>query len=175
MNTDAGLPIAAIVYTARGAADPVLAELACSLRARGCRVRGLLQEDTLEPGGVRRMMLVDLESGTRFDISQKLGSGSSSSCVDPGGLAAASGVLRRALLDGADLIIVSRFGEVEALGGGFAAEMLQIMGEGVPLLTAVGARNAESWRKFTGGVAAELPASLDAVEDWFVNLPRSGQ
>lgn len=175
MSTDTGLPIAAIVYTSHGAADPVLAEFARGLRARGRAVRGLLQEDSREPDGTRRMTLVDLESGARFDISQKLGAGSSSSCVDPGGLAAASGVLRRALADGADLVIVSRFGEVEALGGGFAAEMLDLMGEGIPLLTAVGAKHAESWRKFTGGAAAELPADLEAVEKWFAQLPQASQ
>lgn len=169
------LPIAAIVYTTRGAADGPMTALARKLRERGLRVRGLVQEETRDgPGGARRMLLTDLEGGERFDISQKLGSGSGSSCVDPGVLAAAGGVLRRALAEGADLVIVSRFGELEAAGGGFAAEMLELMGEGVPLLTAVSSRFLENWRRFTDGAGAELSPDLEALEAWFAGLGRPG-
>ncbi len=165
------LPIAAIVYTTRGVADGPMTALARKLRERGLRVRGLVQEVTHDgPGGARRMMLTDLAGGERFDISQKLGSGSGPNCVDPGVLAETSGVLRRALEEGADLVIVSRFGELEAAGGGFAAEMLALMGEGVPLLTAVSTRFLESWQRFTDGAGAELSPDLEALEGWFAGL-----
>jgi nucleoside-triphosphatase THEP1 len=163
------LPIAAIVYDTRGAADGPMADFARSLRERGRTVRGLIQEQTRDgPGGARRMMLTDLESGERFDISQKLGAGPG--CVDPGVLAAASTVLRRALAQGTDLVMVSRFGELEAAGGGFAAEMLELMGEGVPLLTAVGEKYLESWRRFTDGAGAELSANPESLDAWFESL-----
>jgi len=169
------LPIAAIVYTTRGVADGPMTALARKLRERGLRVRGLVQEETHDgPNGERRMMLTDLESGERFDISQKLGSGAGSGCVDPGVLAATSGVLRRALTEGTDLVIVSRFGELEAAGGGFAAEMLELMGEGVPLLTAVSTRFLDNWRGFTDGAGAELSPDLGALEAWFAGLTRPG-
>lgn len=170
------LPIAAIVYTARGAADGPMRELARKLGERGLRVRGLVQQESHDgPGGARRMLLTDLESGERFDISQKLGAGAGSSCVDPGVLAGASAALRRALTEGADLVIVSRFGELEAAGGGFAAEMLELMGEGVPLLTAVSTRFLESWRRFTGGAGAELAPDVAALEAWFAGLGHAGE
>ena len=165
------LPIAAIVYDTRGAADGPMADFARSLRERGCKVRGLVQEQTRDgPGGARRMMLTDLESGERFDISQKLGAASGPGCVDPGVLAAASTALRRALAQDTDLVMVSRFGELEAAGGGFAAEMLELMGEGVPLLTAVGEKYLESWRRFTDGAGAELSANPESLDAWFGSL-----
>lgn len=170
------LPIAAIVYSTRGAADGPMTALASSLRERGLRVRGLVQQESYDgPGGARRMMLTDLESGERFDISQKLGAGAGSSCVDPGVLAGASAALRRALTEGADLVVVSRFGELEAAGGGFAAEMLELMGEGVPLLTAVSTRFLESWRRFTGGTGAELAPDVETLTAWFSRLGRAGE
>jgi len=173
LNATRALPIAAIVYAARGAADGPMADFACSLRERGRKVCGLIQEQTRDgPGGARRMMLTDLESGERFDISQKLGAGSGPGCVDPGVLAAASAALRRALAPDTDLVMVSRFGELEAAGGGFAAEMLELMGEGVPLLTAVGDKYLESWRCFTDGAGAELPANLESLEAWFESLEK---
>lgn len=168
------LPIAAIVYTVRGAADGPMIALARELGEHGLRVRGLVQQETRDgAGGTRRMMLTDLESGGRFDISQKLGAGSGSSCVDPGVLTAASAVLRRALAERADLVIVSRFGELEAGGSGFSAEMLELMSEGVPLLTAVGTRFLESWRRFTGGAATELPPDLESLRSWSAVLGRA--
>ena len=173
MNATRALPIAAIVYAVRGAADGPMADFACSLHERGRKVCGLIQEQTRDgPGGARRMMLTDLESGERFDISQKLGAGSGPGCVDPGVLAAASAALRRALAPDTDLVMVSRFGELEAAGGGFAAEMLELMGEGVPLLTAVGDKYLESWRCFTDGAGAELPANLESLEAWFESLEK---
>ncbi|MBS0613731.1 MAG: DUF2478 domain-containing protein [Proteobacteria bacterium] len=156
-------------------ADGPMTALARKLRERGLRVRGLVQGQTHDgASGVRHLMLTDLESGERFDISQKLGSGAGSNCVDPGVLAATSGVLRRALADGTDLVIVSRFGELEAAGGGFAAEMLELMGEGVPLLTAVSIRFLEAWRRFTDSAGAELSPELEALEAWFAGLARPG-
>lgn len=170
------LPIAAIVYSTRGAADAPMSALARKLRERGVRVRGLVQQESRDgPGGARRMMLTDLESGERFDISQKLGKATAPGCVDPGVLAGASAALRRALTEGADLVVVSRFGELEAAGGGFAAEMLELMGEGVPVLTAVSTRFLESWRRFTGGAGAELAPELAALEAWFAQLRHPGR
>ncbi|MCC7464536.1 MAG: DUF2478 domain-containing protein [Gammaproteobacteria bacterium] len=175
LHTTRAVPVAAIVYDARGVVDGPMAEFARGLRERGLKVRGLLQEQMRNgPGGARQMMLTDLESGERFNISQRLGAGSGSSCVDPGVLAAAGSALRRALVQGADLVIVSRFGELEAAGGGFAAEMLELMGEGVPLLTAVSSRYLDSWRRFTGGAGAELPADLASLDAWFAALAGPG-
>lgn len=163
--------IAAIVHDRPGAADAVLAEFALRLRKAGWRVRGLVQ---LAHGGEhagKRMTLVDLdEPGQRFNISQDLGPGSSGCCLDPTGVAAASGVLRRVLAEGADLAIANRFGTLEASGHGLAGEMLALMAAQVPLLTAVNDRYLEEWRAFTGHAGVELAPCAEALETWFDGL-----
>ena len=55
--------------------------------------------------------------------------------------------------------------ELEAAGGGFAAELLELMAAGVPLLTVVSPRFQDDWRRYTGG-ASLLPADDDAVRAW---------
>lgn len=165
------LPIATIVYTGHAASDPVMAEFARRLQQRGLRVRGLRQEDgPAEPGRAPRTTLIDLANGERHCISLDLGPGSTSCKVDTAAVAACSRVLREAIKDDPDLVIVSRFGTLEAEGRGFAAEMLAVMEAGVPLLTVVAEKHLEAWRRFTGGAAVELPVEIGAIEAWFAGL-----
>jgi hypothetical protein len=163
--------VAAIVHSRHGSADRVLADFARQLRARGRRVQGVVQEYAArDERGARRKVLVDLEDGSRFPISQDLGAGSVACSLDPGGVAAASGALRRGLAERAELVIANRFGELEAAGGGFAAEMLALMASGVPLLTVVAEKYLPEWRRFTGNAAVELPPQRESLEAWFANL-----
>jgi len=166
------LPIAVIVYTGHAASDPVVAEFVRRLQQRGLSVRGLRQEDgPAVPGRPPATTLIDLASGERHRISLDLGPGAASCKVDTAAVAAVSRVLREALRDDPDLVIVSRFGTLEAEGGGFSAEMLALMEAGVPLLTVTAQKHLEAWRRFTGGAAAELPVELGAIESWFAHLP----
>lgn len=166
------LPIAVIVYTGHAASDPVIAEFVRRLQQRGLRVRGLRQEDgPATPGRAPATTLIDLANGERHCISLDLGPGAASCKVDTAAVAAVSRVLREALRDDPDLVIVSRFGTLEAEGGGFSAEMLALMEAGVPLLTVTAQKHLEAWRRFTGGAGAELPVEIGAIESWFACLP----
>ena len=163
--------VAAIVHGANDAADSLLAEFARHLRGVGWQVHGVIKEDTApRKSCAREMVLVDVDDDTRYIISQDLGPASISCRVDPRGVAAASIALRRGLAEGADLVVANRFGELEAKGGGFAAEMLELMANGVPLLTVVVEKYLADWRRFTGNSAAELPPQRDAVHEWFASL-----
>ena len=75
--------------------------------------------------------------------------------------------MRRIAVEGADLAVFNRFGALEAEGGGLAAEMLELMSRGQPVLVIVGERHLDAWRNFTGGLASELPATTDALNRWF--------
>lgn len=164
-------PFAAIVHRGAADVDLLLADFAGSLKERGWRVRGVVQLNSeCTEACARSMVLHDLDGLEHFHISQNLGPGSVSCCVDAGGVAAACVVLRRALAEGADLVVVNRFGELEAAGGGFAAEMLALMAEGIPLITIVSERHLEAWQKFSGGAALRLPPSREALEAWFAGV-----
>ena len=157
---------AAILQRAGSDADALLAQAAARQRALGRRVRGLLMTYP-EPaaGCAGPMVLVDLHEGTRFLVSQPMGPGSGACRGDPQGFAQASGVLRAALDEAPDLVVVNRFGALEAEGGGFAAELLELLARGVPVLTAVNERHLPAWQHFSGG-AAVLPAEAAAVDAW---------
>lgn len=171
--TTSSFPIAAIVSSEPDVADELLAEFASRLCRQGWRVCGLVQHSRRGSGKHKQMTLMDLNDPTRcFPISQDLGAGSSTCCLDPAGVAAAGVVLRNALGQKADLAIANRFGVLEASGGGLSDELLALMSERTPLLLVVAERYLEAWRAFTGGQGVELPPRIEALETWFVQCSR---
>lgn len=168
INENERLAVGAILHADDESVDALLVEFARDLRKRGWQVRGIVQIDTpCDEACASQMALVDLDDGNRFVISQNLGSGSVSCNIDPAGVAAAGVALRRALAEGADLVIANRFGGLEARGGGLTAEMLGLMANGLPLLTVVANRFLGDWRRFTGNAATELPPQREALEAWW--------
>lgn len=149
--------------------DAFLAEIVARERARGRRMQGMLMTYPDRGAGcASAMVLVDIATNESYLVSQALGSGSSSCRADTQGFARASGVFRRALAaprGEVDLVVCNRFGELEAAGGGFAAELLELMAAGVPLLTVVAPRFRDAWTRFTGG-APLLPVDADSVHAW---------
>lgn len=157
---------ASIIDDGSGRAPRLLADVVRSLRASGCRVRGLVM--TRPCGGTdcaSEMVLLDVETRDEYPVSQSLGSQSQSCRADPQGFARASVALRQALHDDPALLVVNRFGMLEAEGEGFRAEFLEILSQDVPLLTVVAARHVDAWQQFTGA-ATVLPADAQAVRDW---------
>ena len=158
--------IAAVVPNGAADIDATIFAFARDLLAAGWRVRGLLQEFQAD-GPNCEVSLIDLANGTRYGISQRLGSQSTACRLDPGALADASIVMRRIADEGADLAIFNRFAAMEAGGDGLAAEMLEVMSRDIPVLTVVQQKHMAAWRHFTGGLAAELPPERPALDGWF--------
>lgn len=75
-------------------------------------------------------------------------------------------MLRRALVEKPDLVIVNRFGSSEAEGDGFTEELLALIEAGIPLLLIVNTRYLDAWRHFNGGMGDELACEQAAVAGW---------
>ncbi len=157
----------AVVLPHRHAAHALLADFAALQRAHGVGVAGLLQEGSKSAGDAPdAITLADLNTNERFAIM--LSEACAGSCaVDPSAVAAASAVLRRAVAGCSSLILVNKFGPLEAEGGGLADEMLQAMAAEQPLLTTVSVNRLESWLRFTGGMCELLPPDPAALSAWW--------
>lgn len=162
------LPIAAIVHEERGQADVLIAQMVAQLRGAGHHVLGIMKEPaSSDPGMCKQdMILIDIERGDRYNISQDLGACSEGCTLDPSVVTEASVVLRRALAAKPDLIVVNRFGKLEMVGSGFHAEMIAIIEAGIPVITAVSTDHYPAWEAFTGGCAFTLPPEAGAIADW---------
>lgn len=165
----AAFSFAAIVHSAHGEADDLLADFAFGLRRDGWRVQGLVQQQ-IGGQGKAATMLVDLESEKRYPLFQNLGSGSGSCSLDQASVAAASIALRRALDQRPALAVANRFGGLEAGGGGLVAEMLALISNGIPLITVVSNDYLRDWRAFTGHAGVELTPKMDVLQNWFAGI-----
>jgi nucleoside-triphosphatase THEP1 len=156
---------AAILVDERTDVDRLLGDIAREQQAAGRRVCGLLMTyPSPEKSCAGDMVLLDIETRERYLVSQRLGPGSQACRADTQGFARASQVLRRAVHSDPDLVICNRFGALEAEGEGFAAELLELMSNGVPLLTAVARRHFDAWKRFSG--EAPVLTGRDEVGAW---------
>lgn len=160
-------PLAAIRFDADDI-DGFLDGIARALTHRGLRVRGALQSRGAAGGECQcaDMDLTTLGSNRTFRISQPLGNGSHGCRLHPGALAECSAFIEGELRDGADLLILNRFGRGESEGRGFRDLIGTAMALNVPVLTAVRPTYAAAWDDFGAGLACDLPMSRDAALAW---------
>ncbi|HEY8907263.1 MAG TPA: DUF2478 domain-containing protein [Rhodoferax sp.] len=157
---------AAILDDGSGDIDIRLMTFAIQQQQAGLRVRGLIMRRSTGAGGCKAdMVLVDIATGDEYLVSQPLGQGSSACRADTQGFARASQVLRDALVHAPDLVICNRFGGLESEGGGFAAELLDVMASGIPVLTVVSPARLAAWQRFSGQ-AMVLSAESTHWQSW---------
>ncbi len=109
------------------------------------------------------MSLIDLSSVRVVAISQDLGQHSKGCRLDQSGFTEMVGVFDNAIAASNDPIIINRLGRVEAEGEGLDSCIVDAVIAGILVLTSVRGPFLEAWRAFHGGLAAELPISLEAV------------
>lgn len=157
--------VAAVLYPPESDVDDLLWSLARRLAATGARIGGVVQS-AIDGTGRRDMALVELRSGERRSIAQKLGPLSTSCKLDTAVIAEVAARLERQIDAGLDLMILNRFGKVEIDGGGFRSTLERAMLRSVPLLTAVRLQNADAWAAFHGGLGTTLTADAAALDAW---------
>jgi len=106
-----------------------------------------------------------------FSISQDLGPGSKACNLDSSGLAAACAAVERAIADGADLVVLNKFGKQEVAHSGLCDAFRAASLAGLPVVTAVSPSLGEDWAIFAGPFSVFLPAGIEALEAWW----REGQ
>lgn len=165
------LPIAALIHQDANAADAELQLFINYLFSQDKHVLGFIQApETVNQQHQSKMGIINLADGRYHSIAQYLGEHNSSCCLDSAAVSAASHALTLAREEKPDLIIINRFGKLEAEGLGFADEMLEIMSSSIPLLTIVPERFLGAWRIFCGGLSTELPPTLPHIKQWFDQL-----
>lgn len=151
----------------RGATDLLLAGLAAELAARGLRVCGTVQVNTARDDRHPCDMDVRvLPDGPVLRISQSLGASSRGCRLDPQALEAAVGFAAAALADGADLLVVNKFGKHEAEGRGFRDLIAEALSRDIPVLVGVNALNRAAFMAYAGALAEEVAPQPAALIAW---------
>jgi nucleoside-triphosphatase THEP1 len=159
-----GLPaLTALIYEDGPAFGRLTQRIARLLRDNGLSCAGFVQHDEECPGRSRcDMVLENLETGARIQISEDRGAEARGCRLDPNALVAAVEGVRQALGSHVEVLLLSKFGKTEAEGSGFRPLIAQALELGVPIVVGVPKRNIENWRHFAEDLAHEIPVEAIA-------------
>lgn len=161
---------AVTIAVVRGAANAEIQEMFRALAdkwRRNLRLAGVVAEDHGLPGRqCQAGYLRNLATGTRFSIFNDLGPGAAMCHLDGTGAVAAAAGVERDIAAGCDLVLLNKFGKLEAAGGGLASAFRAAIGAGLPLLSSVSPAQDEAWRGFADREFAVLRADPAAIEAW---------
>ncbi len=171
-------PILAVVYTDGLAADRFLADLGYALRSEGLAVAGLVQLNSFERDPVKCDMAVEeLFSATVLQLSEDRGREARGCRLDRFALTEAAALLISALSEKPDILVLNKFGKIEAEGAGLRDVIAMAIQTNVPVVVGVPFRNLDQWRIFAGDLADECPVDAVPVCNWLSlrNIRQDGE
>lgn len=139
-------------------------------RRQGLRLAGVIEARDPGAGACGALALIDLATGGRTNISQNLGPGSTACNLDPSGVALACAKAQRAIAAGADLVALSKFGKLEAGGGGLRDAFISALEGGIPIVTTLHPILREDFFRFAGDLAEEIAPEPEALEAWWNDM-----
>lgn len=166
----AARPIAVVEGTDSEGIQALLAATATGWRTGSARIAGVTAEAHGRPerpcsAGVLR----DIATGERFSIHLETTPEGTTCHLDAAGVEAACAHLIGQIA-GSDLVILSKFGKLEAMGQGLFPAFEAARAAGKPLLTTVSEKHRDAWEAFAPE-AAHLEADPAALAAWWSRLP----
>jgi hypothetical protein len=132
------------------------------------RIAGLIAEDHgLPDRKCTAGYLRSITDGALYPIFQDLGPGSEACHLDGAGATMATEAVKRDIATGCDLVLLSKFGKLEASRQGLAQAFTAAIGAGVPILTSVSPAFEKAWSAFAAPMFVVLPADTDRIEAWW--------
>jgi len=116
--------------------------------------------------------LRNVYTGERFSIFQDFGPSSTTCHLDELGVLAATETVRRDISAGCDLVVLSKFGKLEASGTGLLNAFNAAIDANLPVLTSVSPACEQMWMKFAGPSFVVLAADPVKIDEWW-HLARS--
>lgn len=160
-------PIAAVRSPGRGDTDLLLQRFADYAKGLGLRVCGTVQINTERAAShACDMDIRVLPDGPVLRISQALGPEARGCRLDPAALEQAVAGVERALEDGADLLIVNKFGKMEAEGRGLRGVIAEAVARGIPVLAGVNGLNEDALGTFAGEMVQSVAPNMTALKAW---------
>ena len=162
---DAQCDLAALVYTEGQDPDAILHEFASGLNANGHRAVGIVQLGRYCPDASLSATLVP--TGEQFQLFQDRSTYSAGCRLDLGQLTGVGERIARILDEGADILIVNRFGRQEREGKGLAHLVAHALGADIPVVVAVPTHHFSDWISFAGGMTVKLHCDRESLDAWW--------
>lgn len=156
--------IAAIANREGVDAQLVLTDSVAAWQAAGLVVAGVLAERNTD-GQCSAGFLTDIPSGRRYSIQLDMPPAGTVCHLDSQGMEAAGAGLLAQIAE-ADIVVLSKFGKLEALHGGLRPAFAAAIAAGKPLLTTVSFKHLEAWASFAPS-ALWVEADDRSLQRWW--------
>jgi len=164
---DAPMLVAALKHSDGNRIDQALSEITDRLKQQGYRLAGAVRADVTALEENRcNMFLEDLATSTVYPMSQDLGGGSDACRLDDGALDAIAEKVEASLQDGADILILNKFGKQESEGRGLRSPIVSAVERGIPVLVGLSPGRVDSWHAFCGAAGEIFDPYDPALDRW---------
>lgn len=161
---DAQCDLAALVYGIDDDPDALLRDFATELNMRGIRVVGLVQAGQCADSSLSAVLV---HNGEKLLLAQDPDPSATGCRLDLARLSKAGERIAAAFDDGADLLIINRFGKREAGGDGLAYLIDRALDADIPVVIAVSSERFNDWVKFAAGMSVKLACDRHALDQWW--------
>jgi Protein of unknown function (DUF2478) len=163
---DAQCDLAALVYDKDQDPDEILRDFAAGLKADGYRAVGLVQtgHHCVDAPKLSAMLV---HTGEELQLFQNLGTCSTGCRLDVGQLLDAGAQVATAIDQGADLVIVNRFGRQEREGKGLSYLVERALSADIPVVIAVPSHRFADWIRFADGMSVKLRCDRESLDAWW--------
>jgi len=169
---DAQCDFAALVYGEEDRPDSLLVDFARDLRRSGFHPAGIIQLGRNCQLIDRRLDVVVFPRDEVVAVIHVPACKSTGCRLDTRHLASVATEIATAVQKDADLVIINRFGKLEAEGQGLIALIKQAVSAEVPVLAAVPVRHFAKLLKFSAGMNVRLPCCRPALDRWWCSVAR---
>jgi nucleoside-triphosphatase THEP1 len=171
MNTPSRI---AVIANHEGLDSPgLLGEAVADWSSAGVRVTGLLARNMSAQETCSAGFLHDIVSRKDYCVRLDTAPALTTCRLDVAGMETACAALL-GQIPSADVVILSKFGKLEAIQQGLWAAFAGAVAANKPLLTTVSERHVAAWKAFAPG-ATWIEASVPAIGKWWQAVARSGQ
>ncbi|MBI5132983.1 MAG: DUF2478 domain-containing protein [Rhodopseudomonas palustris] len=168
--------ILAVVYSDGAAACRMISDLGYRLRDAGVAVAGIVPYHATRDGTPRCDMEVEeLASRIILQLAEDQTPQSTGCRVDPAAMQDAAALIASAFQKCPELLIVNKFGKLEADGGGLGDVITEAVDLGIPVVVGVPERHIKRWREFTNGLAEEAMIDSPRVQQWLARRGLAAQ
>jgi hypothetical protein len=172
--TLASVPVGTVIGPDSFAIQHLFAAKAAEWRDGGAKVVGLIGEAHALPDRTCTAgLLRDIATGKSFLMYLETPPAHTTCHLDGEGVASACATLLDQIAD-SDLVVLSKFGKLEAQGGGLAAAFQAAIAAGVPVLTTVSEKHREAWGQFAPD-AVKMRADTQVIEEWWQAAHAAGR
>lgn len=165
--------IATVIARDSATAQALIAKVVADWRAAGANIVGVIAEPHGIPGRTCGAgILREIVSRKSFPIYLDTAPSHTSCHLDATGVDGACAAILNQIAT-SDLVVLSKFGKLEASGGGLAPAFEAAIAAGKPLLTTVSYKHRDTWRALVAH-ATVLNADKAALENWWRAMQSSG-